>query len=130
VPGLTHERARAWAAARIDAEDTGAQGGFHLRSRDGRRIRVAGRHIEGRQPNYFSLGDTLSGDPFDEVVVVLFNDDWSVNYAYRLPLSAAIAHHKQPGCQGCRLMIRGDDSWRTDPTVERRPRQESLLSDD
>lgn len=119
MSGLTHERARAWAADRVGAEDTGGQGPFHLRGRDGRRIRVAGRHIEGRQPNYFSLGDTLAGSPFDDVVVVLFNNDWSVKYAYRLPLSAAVTHHNQPGRQGCRLGIRGDDSWRDDPAVER-----------
>ena len=64
------------------------------------------------------LGSTLRGDPFDDVVVILFNSDWSVRYAYCLPLDAAIRHHKQPGAQGCRLLIRGDDSWRTDPSVE------------
>jgi hypothetical protein len=86
----THERARSWAAAHLDAVDVGSGATFHLRGRDGRRIRVAGRHIEGRQPNYFALGSTLSGDPFDDVAVVLFNSDWSVKYAYRLPLDAAI----------------------------------------
>jgi hypothetical protein len=114
----THERARSWAAAHLDAVDVGSGATFHLRGRDGRRIRVAGRHIEGRQPNYFALGSTLSGDPFDDVAVVLFNSDWSVKYAYRLPLDAAIRHHKRPGVQGCRLMIRGDDGWRSDDSVE------------
>ena len=113
----THERARSWAADRLDAVDVGWRD-LHLRGRDGRRIRVAGRHIEGRQPNYFSLGSTLRGEPFDDVVVVLFNQDWSVEYAYRLPLGAAIEHRKQPGRQGCRLMIRGDDGWRLDDAVE------------
>lgn len=77
-----------------------------------------GRHIEGRQPNYFALGSTLRGVPFDDIAVVLFNGDWSVKYAYRLPLDAANRHHKQPGVQGCRLMIRGDDGWRLDGAVE------------
>jgi hypothetical protein len=115
----THQRAREWAATRLDAVDVGFGATYHLRDRQGRRVRVAGRHIGGRQPNYFNLGATLASDPFDDVVVVLFNTDWSVRYAYRVPLAAAIAHHKQPGRQGCRLMIRGDDSWRGDSEVER-----------
>ena len=114
----THSRARAWAADRLRAADVGRDATFHLRDESGRRVRVAGRHIEGRQPNYFSIGPTLAGDPFDDFVVVLFDEDWSVQYAYRLPVEAVIDHHKQPGAQGCRLMIRGDDGWRSDPRVE------------
>jgi hypothetical protein len=68
-------------------------------------------------PNYFSLGTILRGDPFDELVVILFGADWDVEYGYRMPLDAARDHHKQPGVQGCRLMIT-DDSWREDPRVE------------
>jgi hypothetical protein len=115
----THARARAWASARLDAEDVGPGATYHLRDARGRRIRVAARHIERRQPNFFALGDSLAGDPFDDIVVVLFESDWSVCYAYRLPLNAARDHHKQPGRQGCRLMIRGDDSWRSDPRAQR-----------
>lgn len=96
----THERARSWAADRLDAVDVGSGGTYHLRGRDGRRLRVARRHIEGRQPNYFSLGSTLAGDPFDDVIVVLFEPDWSVRYAYRVPLEAAVRHHRQPGQPG------------------------------
>lgn len=115
----THKRACEWAAERLQALEVGRGAGYHLRGREGGRIRVAGRHIEGRQPTYFHLGQTLAGEPYDEVVVVLFNPDWSVNYAYRLSLAAAIAHHKKPGRQDCRLMIRGDDSWRRDARIER-----------
>lgn len=115
----THRRACEWTAERLTATDVGRGATYHLRGRDGERIRVAGRHIEGRQPNYFHLGQTLAGGPFDDVVVVLFNPDWSVGYAYRVPLAAAVAHHRQPGKQGCRLMIRGNDSWRRDPGIER-----------
>lgn len=115
----THERACEWAAELLDASGVGSDATYHLRGREGRRIRVAGRHIEGRQPNYFDLGKTLAGEPFDDVVVVLFNADWSIDYAYRVPLAAAVAHHKQPGRQGCRLMIRGDDAWRGDIEVEK-----------
>jgi hypothetical protein len=115
----THRRAREWSADRLGADDVGAGATYHLRGADGRRIRVAGRHVRGREPNFFELGPSLSGDPFDEVVVVLFENDWSVRYAYRVSLDAAIDHHKQPGVQGCRLMIRGDDSWRSDPRIER-----------
>src|SRR5919199_727198 len=82
----THTRARAWASARLDAEEVGAGATYHLRDRGGRRIRVAGRHIENRQPNFFPLGDTLAGDPFDDIVVVLFDSDWSVSL--RLSASA------------------------------------------
>src|SRR5258705_399935 len=97
----THSRARAWAAERLPAEDVGAGATFHLRDGGARRVRVAGRHIEGRQPNYFSAGPTLAGEPFDDLVVVFFNRDWSVRYAYRLPIEAVVTHHKQPGRQGC-----------------------------
>ncbi len=78
----------------LGADDVGNGGTFHLRDADGRRIRVAGRHIEGRQPNYFALGPTLDGAPFDD-------------------------HHKQPGRQGCRLMITNDSPWRSDPRADR-----------
>ena len=75
-------------------DDAGNGGTFHLLDADGRRIRVAGRHIEGRQPNDFALGPTLDG--------------------------AAVAdHHKQPGRQGCRLMITNDSPWRSDPRADR-----------
>jgi hypothetical protein len=115
----THSRARAWAAQRLPADDVGTAGAtFHLRDRRGRRVRVAGRHYEGRQPNYFAVGPTLASDPFDDLVVVFFDRDWSVRYAYRLPFEAVVRHHKQPGRQGCRLMIRGDDGWRFDARVE------------
>jgi len=98
----------------VGAEEVGRGATYHLRGRDGRRIRVAGRHIESRQPNYFHAGQSLEGDPFDNLVVVLFRSDWTVEYAYRLPLDAVRHHHKQPGRQACRLMIRGGDSWRLD----------------
>lgn len=113
APG-THERACAWAAEVLAAEDVGTGATYHLRGPDGRRIRVAGRHVRGREPNFFHISDTLQGDPFDDLVVVLFAPDWTTRYAYRLPLKAVRHHHKQPGKQGCRLMIRGDDSWRYD----------------
>src|SRR5689334_4592254 len=100
----THQRARQWACEQLPAVDAGGDATYHLRDTSGRRIRVAGRHIDGRQPTSFSLGDTLDGDPFDDLVLVLFTPDWSVQYAYRLPLEAARRHHKQPGQQGCRLM--------------------------
>ena len=115
----THERARAWAADVLGAEDVGGGASYHLRDTNGRRIRVAGRHIESRQPNFFALGPSLIDAPFDDLVVVLFETDWMVRYAYLVPLEAAVDHHKQPGVQGCRLMIRGDDSWRSDPRVRR-----------
>jgi hypothetical protein len=115
----THWRAREGECVQLSAADVGGGATYHLRDPKDRRIRVAGRRIEGRQPNFFSLGETLDGEPFDDVVLVLFNSDWSVQYAYRLPLEAARRHHKQPGRQGCRLMIRGDDRWRDDPDVER-----------
>jgi hypothetical protein len=118
MSALTHERARGWTADRLGATDAGRGAGYHLRGRDGRRIRVAGRHIEKRTPNYFHLGSSLDGDPFDDAVVVLFRPDWSVEYAYRVPLSTAKRHYRQPGRQGCRLMIRGNDDWRRDPEVE------------
>jgi hypothetical protein len=89
------------------------------REGSGRPIRVAGRHIEGRQPNFFALGWTLSQRPFDDLVVVLFETDWTVQYAYRLPLEAVVDHHRQPGRQGCRLMIKRDDSWRSDSRAQR-----------
>jgi hypothetical protein len=114
MAGDTHSQAAVWASERLGAEDIGTGATYHLRDPNGRRIRVAARHTEGRQPNFFALGNTLEGDPFDDVVVVLFESDWSVRYAYRLSLDAARDHHKQPGRQGCRLMIRGDDSWRSD----------------
>jgi hypothetical protein len=114
----THARARAWASERLGAHDVGDDAPFHLRDPGGRRVRVAGRHIEGREPNYFHVAPTLT-DEFDDLVVILFDPDWTVRYAYRLPLEAVIDHHRQPGDQGCRLMIVGDDSWRTDSRVER-----------
>ena len=119
MAGDTHARTRAWAARVLGAHDVGAGGTFHLRDADGRRIRVAGRHIEGRQPNYFALGPTLDGAPFDDLVVVLFEEDWTIRYAYRLPLAAVADHHKQPGRQGCRLMITNDAPWRSDPRADR-----------
>jgi hypothetical protein len=119
MAAATATRAREWAADVLDAEDVGTGASYHIRDGTGRRIRVAGRHIRARQPNFFALGATLDGNPFDDLVVVLFNTDWSIRYAYRLPLHAAIAHHRQPGQQGCRLMIVGDDDWRSDPAVER-----------
>ena len=76
------------------------------------------RFIEPRYQGEASDGTTLDGEPFEDLVVVLFNRDWSVQYAYRLPIETVRRHHKQPGRQGCRLMIRGDDSWRDDPAVE------------
>lgn len=88
----THERACEWAAGRLDAVDVGRGATYHLRGRDGRRVHVAGRHIEGRQPNYLHLGKTLAGDPFDDVVVVLFNSDWSISYAYRVDLTRFRGH--------------------------------------
>ena len=115
MASATHERAVEWVAERLDAELVG-QGTYHLRDPRGRRIRVAGRHIEARQPNFFPIGSTLEGDPFDELAVVLFAQDWSVSYAYLLPMQAVRIHHKQPGAQGPRL--KGDDSWRSDPLVE------------
>ena len=114
---LTHERGVEWAAERLEAEVV-VPGAYHLRDGQGRRIRVAARHIKNRQPNYFHLGDTLAGSPFDGIAVVLFKPDWSVSYAYLLPLEVVLRHHKQPGVQKPRLMIRGDDSWREDPSVE------------
>lgn len=69
--------------------------------------------------NFFALGPSLIDAPFDDLVVVLFETDWMVRYAYLVPLEAAVDHHKQLGVQGCRLMIRGDDSWRSDPRVRR-----------
>ena len=62
----THGRAREWAADALDAETIGPGATYHLRGRDGRRIRVAGRHIEGRQPNFFTAGETLASRPFDD----------------------------------------------------------------
>lgn len=64
------------------------------------------------------MGPTLDGDPFDALAVILFEADWSVRYAYLLPIDVVRAHHKQPGARGCRLMIRGDDSWRVDPAAQ------------
>jgi hypothetical protein len=115
----THDRARQWACRALDAHDAGSGSTYHLRDPQGRRIRVAGRHIEGREPNFFALGETLAGQPFDDLVVVLFETDWTPRYAYRLPLDAVIEHHKQLGRQGCRLMIKGDDGWRHDRRAER-----------
>lgn len=60
----THERALSWAADKLGAEDVGRGASYHLRAKDGCRIRVAGRHIKGRQPNFFHLGPTLDGSPF------------------------------------------------------------------
>src|SRR3954470_19454819 len=84
----THTRAREWTAERLAAEDVGSGATFHLRDGRGRRLRVAGRHIESRQPNFFAVGDSLAGEPFDDLVVVLFDQHWSVRYAYRPPLEA------------------------------------------
>lgn len=88
----THDRALGWASERLRAESVGGGGPFHLRGPDGRRIRVAGRHVAGREPNYFHVGPTLAGDPFDDLVVVLFERDWSVRYAHRLPIGAVRRH--------------------------------------
>jgi hypothetical protein len=93
MAGGTHSRACEWVRDRLSAEEVGAGATYHLRTGDGRRTRVAGRHVEGREPNFFVLGDTLAGDPFDDVVVVLFETDWSVRYAYRLALDVARQHH-------------------------------------
>lgn len=110
----THRRARDWIAGALGATDVGPGVTYHLTAGN-RRIRVAGRHVRDREPNFFSVGETLAGKRFDELGVVLFEPDWSVRYAYCVPLAAVIEHHKQPGRQGCRLMIKGDDSWRSDP---------------
>lgn len=114
----THTRAVGWVAERIGAEEVGQDASYHLRANTGKRVKVAGRRIHGRQPNFFAVGSTLDGDPFDEFAVVLFEGDWTVRYAYLLPIAAVRTHHKQPGSQGCRLMIRGDDSWRRDPSAQ------------
>lgn len=119
MSGLTHDRARKWASDLLGADDLGAGGTFHLRDARGRRIRVVSRHVESREPNYFALGPSFEGDPFDDLIVILFESDWTIRYAYRLPLAVVVEHHRQPGVQGCRLMIRGDDSWREDPRAER-----------
>jgi hypothetical protein len=48
-----------------------------------------------------------------------FEEDWTIRYAYRLPLAAVADHHTQPGRQGCRLMITNDSPWRSDPRADR-----------
>src|SRR5690242_9500093 len=95
----THTRARDWAAEAIDAQDVGAKAKYHLRDKHGRRVRVAGRHVRRRQPNFFSVGESLTGDPFDDLVVVLFNPDWTIGYAYRLPIEVVRRHAKQPAAR-------------------------------
>ena len=42
----THDRARRWAANLLGAVDVGAGATYHLRAKDGRRIRVGGRRLK------------------------------------------------------------------------------------
>jgi hypothetical protein len=76
---------------------------------DGPEPRAA--HVEQRRPKFFHLGSTLRGDPFDELIVVMFDRDWTVEYAYQLSFEAVLRMHTQPGAQGCRLLTTRTDSW-------------------
>jgi hypothetical protein len=111
MSALTHERALEWAARRTGAAIVQTTGPYHLRFENGRRARVAGRHVEQRRPKFFHLGSTLRGDPFDELIVVMFDRDWTVEYAYQLSFEAVLRMHTQPGAQGCRLLTTRTDSW-------------------
>ena len=51
---LTHERAVSWVCANLGGNDAGRHNGYHVHDRSGSRVRVAGRHIEGRMPLYFT----------------------------------------------------------------------------
>ena len=112
---LTHERAVNWVCANLGGDDAGRHNGYHVRDRSGSRVRVAGRHIEGRMPLYFHLGAGVGTDQFDELVVVLFEPDWSVRYAYAVAADALPDLSKVYGNTPPRLLVGDAEAWATDP---------------
>jgi Family of unknown function (DUF6998) len=63
--------------------------GYDLRLSDGTRIQVKGRRRTSRsKPSHFGQMRNLDKDPFDDLVVVLFDEEFEVESCYRLPIAA------------------------------------------
>ncbi len=62
--------------------------GYDLRLIDGTRVQVKGRRRTLRsKPSHYGAIRNLDKDPFDDLVAVLFDEDFEVESCYRLPIA-------------------------------------------
>ena len=87
---------------------------------DGERLQVPGRHRKAhRDPSFWSVRYDPENQEFDAVVVVLFEVDFSVAEAWRVPWDAVGRLAVRYRGTGYRLPVGGP--WRHDPAVRRVP---------
>lgn len=65
--------------------------GFDLRLPDGTRIQVKGRRRTLRsKPSHYGQMRNLDKDPFDDLVVVLFDEEFEVESCHRMPIAVVL----------------------------------------
>jgi hypothetical protein len=88
----TGDLAEALVAEHFDVElEPNSTKGFDLCLSDGTRVQVKGRRRTLRSnPSHFGQMRNLDKNPFDELIVVLFNEDFEVESCYRLSMDAVL----------------------------------------
>jgi hypothetical protein len=84
----------------------GTNPGYDLVTKDGRKVQVkARRYAEGSTPSHFGEFSAFAQRRFDDLVVVLFEDDLRVRAAYKVAYEWA-AERVRPRAQYHRLYIK------------------------
>jgi hypothetical protein len=88
----TGDLAEALVAEHFEVElEPSSTKGFDLCLPDGTRVQVKGRRRTLRsKPSHYGQMRNLDQDPFDDLVVVLFDEEFEVESCHRMPIAAVI----------------------------------------
>lgn len=82
---------------------------------DGSRVQVRARHVKTRAPQNIKVAHRLDERSYDELALVMFRPDYSVEWAYRIAWEALPRLCAKYNGTGYRLLLPG--KWREDPAV-------------
>lgn len=90
--------------------------GFDLRTPEGERVQVRGRHVKTRQPSYYRVSRDLLNRNYDKLALVFFERDYFVEWSVAIPFQDLLRLAVKYENTEYRLRLPG--TWRDDPAVE------------